>query len=127
MKFSFAVVLIGALAAPTANANDFPTQARVEYVLGCMDRHGGQNYNTMFGCVCAIDKIAGRMKYDEYAFVETMSVMIKTPGERGGAFRDKPGARKQVREFKKLRAEAERTCIIRDTTTAHGSKSESQK
>ncbi len=113
MKLRIAIAIVSMTLGLEASANDFPTQARVEFVMGCMDRHGGQNYDTMFGCVCAIDKIAAQMKYDEYAFVDTMSVMINTPGERGGAFRDKPGARKQVREFEAIRKQAEDSCIVK--------------
>ncbi|MDH3638101.1 MAG: hypothetical protein OES09_06500 [Gammaproteobacteria bacterium] len=116
MRSRFAIAVFGLVSAFGVSANDFPTQARVEFAMGCMDRHGGQSYNTMYGCVCTIDKIASQMKYEDYAFVETMSFMIKTPGERGGAFRDKPGARKQVREFAKIRDEAERTCFVKNVT-----------
>ncbi len=91
-------------------ANDFPTQARVEFVLGCMEDHGGQSYDTLYPCVCVIDKIAERMTYKEYEHADTMSVMITTPGERGGAFRDAPGARKEVRNLRRIREEAERVC-----------------
>ena len=116
MKSRFTIAIFGLVSAFSVSANDFPTQARVEFVMGCMDRHGGQSYDTMYGCVCAIDTIAGQMKYDDYAFVDTMSVMINTPGERGGAFRDKPGARKQVREFEAIRKEAERACLVKNLT-----------
>ncbi len=101
-----------------ATANDFPTQARVEYVLGCMARHGGQSYDTLYPCVCAVDKIAEQMKYSEYEHAETMSVMIQTPGEQGGAFRDAPGARPEVRKLKKLRTEAEDSCFVKRVAPA---------
>ena len=113
MYYRATAVLAACLAAGTATANDFPTQARVEYVLSCMDRNGGQNYDTLYACVCAVDKIAAKMTYDEYSHAQTMSVMIRTPGERGGAFRDAPGARKEVRGLKSIQKEAEASCIVK--------------
>lgn len=113
-------VLATCLAAGTAMANDFPTQARVEYVLSCMDRHGGQNYDTLYACVCAVDKIAAKMPYEEFAHAQTMSVMIRTPGEKGGAFRDAPGARKEVRGLKSLQKETEDSCFVKKAGTAAG-------
>lgn len=109
------LVLVGLIAmlGTTAQANDFPTSARVEYVLGCMDQHGGQNYNTLYGCVCSVDKIAAEMPFKRFDYAQTMSVMIRTPGERGGAFRDAPGARKLVKDYKNLLKTAEASCFIK--------------
>ena len=47
-----------------ALANDFPTQARVEFVLGCMSEQGGQSYDTLYKCVCLIDAIAAEMSHE---------------------------------------------------------------
>jgi hypothetical protein len=63
--FRTGLIAIGAqlaVAAP-AMANDFPTQARVEYVLRCMDANGGQSYNTLYACVCSIDRTAESFSY----------------------------------------------------------------
>ena len=104
----FVLMLPGA----TAHANDYPTSARVEYVLDCMNRQGGQSYNTLYACVCTIDKIAAKMPYKRYEYAQTMSVMIKTPGEKGGAFRDAPGARGLVKEYKSLLESTEANCFV---------------
>lgn len=94
-------------------ANDFPTQGRVEYVLGCMSVYGGGNYNNMYNCVCAIDKIAARMDYDQFVANSTLAVMIKTPGEKGGPFRDATGGRKAVRAFGKFVKGIESSCGLK--------------
>ena len=94
-------------------ANDFPTEARVEFVIDCMNKKGEQSYNTLYPCVCTIDKIASGMPYQKYEYAQTMSVMIRTPGERGGAFRDAPGARKLVKEYNALLKSAEDSCIVK--------------
>lgn len=101
-----------ALPVLSAQANDYPTQARVEYVIACMNQHGGENYDNLYACVCSIDRIASQLPYERYVEADTLSYMIRTPGERGGAFRDAPGARSMVRDFAKLRAEAEQGCFV---------------
>lgn len=101
------------LAVSAAQANDFPTQARVEYVLQCMDKSGGQSYDTLYPCICSIDKIAGKMPYDTYEKAATLDVMVKTAGEKGGAFRDAPGARKLVKLLRTTREESERSCFVK--------------
>ena len=97
----------------SAVANDFPTQARVEFVLSCMDVRGGQSYNSLYPCICAIDRIAERMPYREYTAAETLSFLYSTPGERGGFFRDAaPRSRKRIKAFLALREEAEAACFV---------------
>ena len=112
MKLSSIALLSVVLCPLVSMANDFPTQARVEYVLGCMEKNGGQSYNTLYPCVCAIDKIAEAMPYKVYEEAQTLSVMIKTPGEKGGAFRDAPGARDLVKSFKKLNQDIKKMCWV---------------
>ena len=96
-----------------AQANDFPTQARVEFVLSCMDERGGQSYDTLYPCVCIIDKMASEIAYRDYTAAETLSFLYSTPGERGGIFRDAaPKSRKRIKSLRALREEAEALCLI---------------
>ena len=91
--------------------NDYPTQARVEYVIQCMHKYGDkENYDTMYGCVCAVDKVAKRIPYNNFVSTSTLAVMINTPGEKGGVFRDAPGGRSAIRSFKKYIANTEQSC-----------------
>ena len=107
------VLLLGLLCAPLSWANDYPTQARVEYVLRCMHEHGGQSYDTLYPCICSIDKIASKLDYAQYVDAETLTVMVKTPGEKGGVFRDAaPQSRKRVKGFAEIRREAEAACFV---------------
>ena len=114
VRFAAGVVLAaGALIALPAAANDFPTQARVEFVLQCMNSKGGQSYDTLYGCVCTIDRIAGKMSYEAYGQAETLTFLYGTPGERGGVFRDAaPHSRERVRDLEDLRAESEAACFV---------------
>ena len=97
----------------TSSANDFPTQARVEFVLACMDSLGGQSYDTLYPCVCTVDQIADKISYQDYTTAETLSFLYSTPGERGGVFRDAaPEARAQIQRYHALRNEAEKACFV---------------
>lgn len=96
------------------NSNDYPTQARVEYVFQCMHKYGQrENYDTMYGCVCSVDKIAEKIPYNNFVSTSTLAVMINTPGEKGGVFRDAPGGRKAIREFKIFIADTEKSCGLK--------------
>lgn len=98
----------------TVKTSDYPTQARVEYVLQCMNKYGEKNnYNTMYSCVCAVDKIAETIPYKNFVATSTLAVMINTPGEKGGIFRDAPGGRKAIRAFKKFLKDTEHSCGLR--------------
>lgn len=93
--------------------SDYPTQARVEFVFQCMNKYGKENYESMYGCVCAVDKVAETIPYKNYVATSTLSVMINTPGEKGGIFRDAPGGRKAIRAFKKFITKTEQSCGLK--------------
>lgn len=88
-------------------ANDFPTQARVESVSQCMAEHGGTNLDNMYHCVCAIDKIAAQMNFQDYSEALTYTYMFDTPGDKGGEFRDPPRSKELRDRLKKARKDAE--------------------
>ena len=93
--------------------NDFPTQARVEYVLQCMQKNGGQNYDTLYPCVCSIDKIAEVISYDDYAEAQTFTYMRSAPGEAGGVFRDPPRAKKLRKRLQDAEENARNSCFVK--------------
>jgi len=109
LNFSLLVCL---LACSPAQANDFPTQARVEYVLRCMEEHGGQTYNTLYACVCTIDAIASRLSYAEFTEAETFTNLRATPGERGAVFRDPERSGKLIELLATTRRDAEHRCLL---------------
>ena len=96
------------------SSNDFPTQARVEYVLQCMEKKGGQNYDTLYPCVCSIDKIAEKLTYDEFAEAQTFTYLRSTPGEKGAVFRDPPRAKELRNRLKEAVAFAEQSCFVKE-------------
>ena len=106
-----AFVPLGISANPAADSktNEYPTQARVEYVLRCMDYHGGQVYENMYACVCSIDTIASELSYDEFVRGEVLAQLRTTPGERGGLFRE--GGRELVTRYLEVTEAAEASCF----------------
>lgn len=89
--------------------NDFPTLAGVEYVLRCMDYHGGQVYENMYSCVCSIDRIAAEFSYDEFVKAEVLAQLRTTSGERGALFRE--GGKELVVKYLDVTEAAEESCF----------------
>lgn len=89
--------------------NDFPTLARVEYVLRCMDYHGGQVYENMYACVCSIDRIATEFTYAEFQKAEVLAQLRTTPGERAGLFRER--GEELVAKYFEVTEAAEAACF----------------
>jgi len=90
--------------------NDYPTEARAEFVFGCMGANG-QTPEMLYKCSCSIDVIASIIPYDRYVQIETVMRMQQVPGERTGAFRTTKWANAMVDEFKSAEAEATLKCF----------------
>ncbi|CAG9240468.1 hypothetical protein BCAR13_960016 [Paraburkholderia caribensis] len=112
-----AVLPLSALAAdPAAPASgyDYPTQGRVEYVLGCMDDNG-HDFANVYKCSCVIDKIAAALPYDDYVEQMTFAKYATLGGEGGNEFRvDR--ARAQTRKYRALQQEAYQACGLAKAT-----------
>ncbi|TAN48398.1 MAG: hypothetical protein EPN21_15015 [Methylococcaceae bacterium] len=114
-------VLAGCAAQPAATPlpatdtlaqNDFPTLARVEYVMQCMQKKGGQNFNNLYACTCGIDKLAEKMRYDAYVEAQTFANMGGLTGDRGGSVRDAPQSRNLKKELQAALAYAQDSCTV---------------
>ena len=106
-------LLAGAAAAQTplpAGVNDYPTQARADYVFGCMAVNG-QTQDALARCSCSIDQIAGILPYDAYVEAETVLRMRLAAGERGAMFRGTPVVREIAATLRRAQAEAEILCF----------------
>ena len=108
------IALMG-LCAPTLSLgadpikNDYPTQARVEYVNECISKSGGK-LASLYQCSCAIDRIAQTLAYDDFVEASTFAKYASLPGEAGGEFRDSEKAKKLAKLFRDLEAEAWSGC-----------------
>jgi hypothetical protein len=113
MAFAFFSPL--ALAASDASSSsgqghDYPTQGRVEYVLGCMDDNG-HDFVNVYKCSCAIDKISQVLSYDDFVEQSTFSKYATLGGEGGAEFRvDR--AKAQTKKFRDLQKQAYKECGI---------------
>lgn len=101
------------MAAPdTLAQNDFPTLARVEFVMQCMQKKGGQNYTNMYSCVCGADKLAEKIRYETYAEAQTFGNIGALTGDRGSAMRDAPQGRKLKKELQAALSYAQDACNV---------------
>ena len=69
-----------------AKTNDFPTLARSEFVFACMSSNQS-NRDFMAKCSCAIDEIAKRINYEEYAQAEAIARLQLGASPREEAFK----------------------------------------
>jgi hypothetical protein len=113
MRTRYALLLI-LCAAPLAHANDFPTRARVEYVLTCMRESKAAQQESMYKCSCAIDAIADKVRYSTWVDLSTVANGITIAGERGGVMRDMKDGRKMIASYRELQESAKKRCFIRN-------------
>jgi len=111
-RYSLSALLV--LCAPVlpAHANDFPTRARVEFVLGCMRDSKLPEQESMYKCSCAIDAIAEKVRYSEWVDLSTVANGITIAGERGGVMRDLKDGRKLIDSYRKLQEKAKKQCFL---------------
>jgi hypothetical protein len=94
-----------------AAANDFPTSARADYVLGCMAANGNTRL-ALERCACSLDAIAEQMPYARYEAADTaLRMQAGNLGERSAMFRDPPGVRAAMEELRRAQAEATLRCF----------------
>ena len=110
MRRTIAVALLLPGAAAAQAVNDYPTNARAEYVFACMATNG-QTRDALDRCSCAIDRIAEVLSYQDYVGAETVLRMRQTTGERSGMFRSMPELGEDVAELRRAEAEAEILCF----------------
>jgi hypothetical protein len=104
-----AAALLGAAA--TAAANDYPTVARADYVLGCMAANGNTRL-ALERCACSLDAIAEQLPYSRYEEAATaLQMQAGNLGERGAMFRDPPGIRAAIEDLRRAQAEATLRCF----------------
>jgi hypothetical protein len=89
--------------------NDYPTNARADYVFVCMAVNG-QTRDMLDRCSCAIDQIASVLSYDDYVRAETVLTMRQMGGERSAVFRN-TGSNDMVATYRRAEAEAEVLCF----------------
>lgn len=105
------LAVLGAAPA-SAQANDFPTTTRVEYVLECMQKHN-RDYEYFYKCSCVIDDIAKNVNYNEFNEISTAARYARLGGERGSVFRDPKDVKRMSKKYKTLEANANKACFVK--------------
>ncbi|MFO7757087.1 MAG: hypothetical protein R6V26_01195 [Roseovarius sp.] len=90
--------------------NDYPTEARADYVFACMATNG-QGADILRRCSCSIDEIAAIVPYEKYLQAETVLSMRRASGERMSYFKSAPTAENFVADVRRAQAEAEIVCF----------------
>ena len=90
--------------------NDYPTEARADYVFACMKTHGDTR-TALRQCSCSIDIIATLLPYDRYVAAETVLSLSQVPGRFGAMFQSPEPAREAVKTLRQAQAEAEVRCF----------------
>ena len=106
------VLLLGFCVTSVGYANDFPTRARVEFVLSCMKESKLPPQEAMYKCSCAIDAIADKVSYSTWVDLSTVADGITIAGERGGVMRDLKDGRQQIASYRELQDSAKKACFL---------------
>lgn len=97
-----------------AQANDFPTTARVEFVIDCMEKSKAPPREMLYKCSCTIDAIAEHVRYKAWVDMSTIANATTIAGERGGAIRDLKDGRKTITSFREVQDKAKKSCFINE-------------
>lgn len=99
-----------ALAGDGDPVNDYPTEARADYVFACMAANG-QTREVLKKCACSQDMLASILPYDKYVEAETVLSMRQGVGQAANAFRSTSRFDDIVAELRRAQAEAEIRCF----------------
>jgi hypothetical protein len=92
--------------------NDFPTLARVEYVLECIGETPGPRHEVLYKCVCAVDRVAEAVPYDRWVDLSTFFKAQPMAGERGAYVRERADIQSQLKSYRELQARVRKACFI---------------
>jgi len=112
MKRAGAILLILAASASVAAAdtNDYPTEARADYVFVGI-KPNGENPDMLRRCSCSIDVIASLLPYDRYVAAQTVASMNQVHGQIGTMFRASEQSKSMLADLHRAEAEAEIRCF----------------
>jgi hypothetical protein len=102
--------LSAGLAADNDAAADYPTNARADYVFGCMAANG-QTRAALERCSCSLDIVASILPYDRYVQAETILRMRQGIGQQASIFRSTKMFDDVVADLRRAQAEAEIRCF----------------
>lgn len=100
--------LVGPLSAAEPE-NDYPTEARADYIFGCMAANG-QSRESLSRCSCSLDALASILPYDKYVEASTVLSLRQGIGQRTNAFKSTKVFDDKVADLRRAQAEAEIRC-----------------
>ena len=106
---AFGLALLTAPALSAEIENDYPTEARADYIFGCMAANG-QSREALSRCSCSLDALASILPYDKYVQASTVLSMRQGVGARTAAFKTTKVFDDQVADLRRAQAEAEIRC-----------------
>jgi hypothetical protein len=98
------------LGSAATELNDYPTDARADYVFACM-KTNGDTRQALERCSCSIDVIASILPYERYVDGEAVLSLAEVPGVFGSMFRNTEQAKSAVNDLRRAQAEAEVRCF----------------
>jgi hypothetical protein len=107
---ALAVLMATTIVSGAEDANDYPTEARMEYVFGCL-KANGETRQVIERCSCSIDVIASLLPYERYVAAETVLSMSQVRGNLGTQFRSSEQATTALNDLRRAQAEAEVRCF----------------
>ncbi len=120
MKTSSICVICGALlvflmmasgdAIAKKRANDFPTGARAEYVISCLDS-GVVTATTLRECSCVVDAIASHLSYEEFLRARALSTLQQANTPNSKVYQTVALARMFLDKYLRAQASAELKCF----------------
>jgi hypothetical protein len=93
-----------------ADTNDYPTEARADYVFVCM-KTNGETPDTLKRCSCSIDVIASLLSYDHYVAAQTVASLNQVQGQIGTMIRASEQSKAMLADLRRAEAEAEIRCF----------------
>ena len=114
-RLAMVLASLCALVPPVANAetaahmNDYPTEARAEYVFGCMQVNGNSRL-ALERCSCSIDVIASILPYEQYVDAET-TMSLRQRGGESVSYMQGPQFVAKVKALKLAQVEGELRCF----------------
>ena len=101
---------VGLFVSGPARANDYPTDAVADYVIGCMVSNG-ETQESLHRCSCSIDTIASILPYDKYEKAATVLTMQQVSGDQGTIFKSMKSLKLMVDELRLAQIEADFRCF----------------
>ena len=106
----FFIFILLLLSFEEPKSNDFPTYARSEFVFACMSSNKNDR-DFMAKCSCAIDEIAKRISFEEYAQAEAIARLWEGASPREEAFKSVGLSKQTMDKLFRAQAASELECF----------------